>query len=98
RMDVGKPALLTQLFGLLVGFVPDSAVLHDLRTIGSCRVHLGLCSIAGHHYDRLHLVNGGRNGDALRVIPCRRADHAAPSLLSGEMTELVQRSTDFVRS
>src|SRR3989475_1878105 len=26
RMDVGKPALLTQLFGLLVGFVPDCAV------------------------------------------------------------------------
>src|SRR5437899_4103272 len=97
-MNVSEPALLAKLPGLLVGFVPDRAVLYDFGAVRARCIHFGLRGVRGHHHDGFHLVNARRNGDALRVISGRRTDYAALSLLRGEVTELVQRSADFVRS
>src|SRR5215471_2458048 len=97
-MNVRQPALLAELLGLFVGFVPYGPVLNDLSSVGARGIDLRLRGVRGHHHYCFHLVDSSCDGYALRMVPGRRADHATLPLLRRELPKLVQRTTDLVRA
>jgi hypothetical protein len=73
-------------------------VQHDFGAVAPGGGDLGRRRVFRHANDRANAVNLCCERHALRVIPRRRANDAAPFLLFGHQRELVQGPSDLVRA